>query len=317
MYDFIRLETKSLSFLHDLLKVPLLKNKVSGYNHDTAEVLGTIKVKYQGLTFELFVTGRIVIFGSLHKYFNNGDHNYNDFGYNQLIGVISDLKDKFGPEILNMAVTGLEFGVNINTPFTPQRFTERCISHFNKERTPIIRDDLKGYDKGISFNSTDYRIKIYNKSKQYKQPVNILRLEVKYLRSRIFESADIKTFKDVLNSHSIDALANDLFKRVGEVVYNEDLNRSKLTRNEERIYLECINSQYWKQWTKEKRSKKKIQFTQLIKKYSKSHDKTLVLDLMKRKYLHLMNDNKSGHDFHDYKTGYNSRFPHLSIVGNG
>ncbi|MEJ6980739.1 hypothetical protein WG906_09785 [Pedobacter sp. P351] len=186
-----------------------MKNKVSGYNHDTAEVLGTIKVKYQGLTFELFTTGRVVIFGSLHKYFNEGMHNYNDFDFMQLLQVIEDLRSKFGTGILKMAVTGLEFGLNVNTPFTPQRFTDRCISHSSKERMPIVRDDLKGYDKGISFNSTDYWIKIYNKSKQYRQPINILRLEVKYLRSRVFESADIRILADIVNASSIELLAQD------------------------------------------------------------------------------------------------------------
>lgn len=287
MYDYIRLEIVSIVFRDKLLRSPYLNNKMSGFNIDTAEIKGKIRARYQGLIFEIFPSGRITLEGSLHKYHNLGEHNHNDFKYSDLVNVSNDLITKFGEEILKMTVTGLEFGININTLFNPSTFTDRCVSHNNKERSPITRNDVKGFDKGISFNSTDQRIKIYNKSKQYGQPVNILRLEVKYQRSRAFKFANIHTFEDLLNKESIYALYNNLFLQIEETIIKEDINTTKLCRHHERIYLECINSSLWKEWSTEKRCKRRSNYKNLIQSATTNYKET-VLELMRKKFEILM-----------------------------
>lgn len=300
MYDFIRLETSSRSFANHLLGLPILTDKMSGFNHNTSEILGTIKAKYRGLNFQIFPSGRIVIYGSLHKYFNLGEHNHNDFSYHNLLLVLSDLKTKFGNEVLKMSVTGVEFGLNINTLFDPTLFVDRCISHSNKERSPIVKDDLKGFEKGISFNTTDFRVKIYNKSKQYRQPINILRLEVKYLRNRIFKEANVRILADILNPDAIKFFSEDLFKKISQLIYVEELGSNQLNRREERIYLECINSLSWVHWSKEKRHKRRIQFAELMKYKSKGQNLENVINLMRIKHSDLMyNDGETDNDFHN------------------
>lgn len=288
MYDFIRLESKSNDFVNSLRSNTLLNNKLSILNIDTGEIACKIKNHYKGLTFELFKSGRIVIYGSLHKYFNNGEHNYNDFGIKELREVLNDLKSSFGNDVLEMKVTALEFGININTPFDPKRFIDRCISFSCIERSPILKTDCKGFDKGISFNLTDFRIKIYNKSKQYSQPLNILRLENKYLRNRAFKSAGIFTLIDVLSSSSVEFLFNDLYNNIKEVIYQEDFNNKGFTANEKRIFLECINPMLWKTWNKVKRANKKNQYQKLIECHSTSKDKKMILDELKSKFRFLM-----------------------------
>jgi len=287
MYDYIRLEITSLSFRDKLLRSPCLNNKMSGFNIDTAEIKGKIRARYQGLIFEIFPSGRITIEGSLHKYHNLGEHNHNDFRYSDLVNVSNDLITKFGEEIFRMTVTGLEFGININTLFNPSTFTDRCVSHNNKERSPITKNDVKGFDKGISFNSTDQRIKIYNKSKQYGQPINILRIEVKYLRSRAFKFAKIETFEDLLDKGSINALYNDLLLQIEGTIIKEDINTSKLTRPKERIYLECINSCSWKHWSARKRFIRKSDYLGLIPNFTTNYKET-VFELMRQKITNLI-----------------------------
>lgn len=297
MYDFIRLETSSESYLKRLLKSPLLADKTVLLNTDTGGLAGKMKNQYKGLTFELFNSGRIVIYGSLHKYFNSGKHNYNDFGNKELREVLNDLKFNFGNEILNMKVTALEFGLNLNVPFSPKRFIDRCISFSYIERSPILKTDCKGFDKGISFNLTDYRIKIYNKSKQYSRPENILRLENKYLRNRAFKSTGIIQLIDILKSESIDFLFADLYNNIKQVIYKEDFNEKAFSMNDQRIYSDCINPMLWSNWNKVKRSNKKNQYQNIIKKHALSSDKEMVLKEMKLKFEAL----KSINHFHDLK----------------
>jgi hypothetical protein len=299
MYDFVRLETKNMAFKNALLDNAILNNKSSLLNIDTGEIAGKVKNQFKGLTFELYPSGRIVIYGSLHKYFNDGIHNYNDFGNKELTDVLNELEINFSKEVLNMTVTGLEFGININTPFTPKIFIDRCISFNSKERNPIIKNDCKGFDKGISFNLIDYRIKIYNKSKQYGRPINILRLENKYLRSRKFEGAGINVLSDLLNQNSNRFLFIDLYKNIDEMIFKEDLDEKRLTRNEERVYLECINTWNWGEWNKAKRIKRKNQYNGIIKKHATSNYKTLILEAMTNKYKSIMYNHKSTNLFQE------------------
>lgn len=52
---------------------------------------------YNGLTFDIYNSGRVFISGSLHKYWNNGHHNHNDFSYTDVLSTIEDLVSKFYP----------------------------------------------------------------------------------------------------------------------------------------------------------------------------------------------------------------------------
>lgn len=293
MYDYIRLETKSPTYRLMLLSKPLLKDKFSGLNRDTGEIAGKIKIRFQGLTIELYPSGRVVIYGSLHKYMNNGEHNYNNFNYDDLLAVIQDLINKFGEEIVDMTVTSLEYGLNVTAPFNVKRFTERCVSYANQERSPIVKDDRKGYDKGVAFNMTDYRIKIYDKSKQYNLPLNILRVEIKYLRNRSFQQSQIKTLRDLVNPHAVNYLATDLLKKLEHTVYREDIDLARLPHRKQRIYQECINPTLWGSWDKVKRNRRLGLYAKLLAQYAKTNDKEMILDLLKTKHSQLINNQSS------------------------
>jgi hypothetical protein len=80
------------------------------------------------LEFKLFPSGRIQISGSLHKYWNNGYHNYNAFNLNHVLEVIKDLEMKFGIDPFNMRLENLEFGVNISLTYNPNVLLDNLVS---------------------------------------------------------------------------------------------------------------------------------------------------------------------------------------------
>ncbi|MBK6821528.1 MAG: hypothetical protein IPG87_00430 [Saprospiraceae bacterium] len=52
--------------------------------------------EYKNLDFEIFKNGAVYLKGSLHVFWNDGIHNYNDFGIEGLKTVLKELETKFG-----------------------------------------------------------------------------------------------------------------------------------------------------------------------------------------------------------------------------
>ena len=94
-------------------------NKV---NVKTGELGVYLNAFYRGLEFKIYESTethpnrRATIEGSLHKYWNNGAHNFNDFGINEMQEVIVDIENKFCISSENCVLKSLEIGVNIDPP---------------------------------------------------------------------------------------------------------------------------------------------------------------------------------------------------------
>lgn len=79
----------------------------------------TLVAKHKGLKFFIIKSKKYKgkyyceVRGSLHKYFNNGKHNTNDFTIKDLKTVINDLHKKFNINPKTAILRNVEFGVNI------------------------------------------------------------------------------------------------------------------------------------------------------------------------------------------------------------
>jgi hypothetical protein len=103
LIDFIKIIIKELN--PAILEANPLLNFFDNINLSTGEIKTTnrtgqqiIPFKYasdNGLEFKIYDTGLITLSGSLHKYWNQGAHNYNDFDLGSFLGVLRDLKYKF------------------------------------------------------------------------------------------------------------------------------------------------------------------------------------------------------------------------------
>jgi hypothetical protein len=65
------------------------------------------------MKIKLYPSGWCEVSGSIHKYFNDGKHNFNQFDKINLIESVSLLSDKLKVILRNFKVSGLEIGANI------------------------------------------------------------------------------------------------------------------------------------------------------------------------------------------------------------
>ncbi|WP_462347916.1 hypothetical protein [Butyricimonas faecihominis] len=143
---------------------------------------------------------KVSVRGSLHKYFNGGKHNANNFTPGM---ARSAMRDLFGVLRLNpgvMRLGGFEFGVNIPLPFSPDRFINAIVAYNPGERVPIKTPDTKN-KIGVVFEYGDYDVKVYNKSSESGEPyhdMNILRVEIRIKRRKIVKNVRLESVSDLL-----------------------------------------------------------------------------------------------------------------------
>lgn len=165
--------------------------------------------------------------GSLHKFFNlylDGDeHNHNDFDYTDNINVIDEIAQylEINPE--QTKVTNLEFGFNILVDKDPKYIIDQNVLMY---RLSSHSKNLKFSGKGDlkEFEMTDYRIKVYNKSKQYKINNHILRIEIKISMKRILERFGIYTINDLKDKSKLLTLFAFFLKQVQNLLIIDNFN---------------------------------------------------------------------------------------------
>ena len=148
---------------------------------------------YNDLTFKIFDTGSIYIYGSLHKYYNKGLHNYNDFDINAILGVLNDLNDKFDIMPEQCILKNIELGINIKTPIEPNTILDNCFLHKTKLLVYQYHSDEGRYKQ---CEHSQYIVKVYNKTLQYQKkglhpPINCLRFELKFNKMEYFNKLGI------------------------------------------------------------------------------------------------------------------------------
>lgn len=144
---------------------------------------------------------KLKVKGSLHKFYNDGTHNYNDFSEKQAKETLLRLCNTFDISFEKSILKGLEIGINIQLPFAPQLILDNCFLHIGI--TPEMKHDSnKGHY--IQFEHSHYILKIYNKSLQYQYrglevDDNIMRFEIKFKKMEILNNIGIFNLKDLLD----------------------------------------------------------------------------------------------------------------------
>lgn len=195
-------------------------------------LLGKYKIaKYRGLLFKVYYgtetnnyQRRITIEGSLHKYWNNGKHNFNDFGINELKNVLNDLELKFGINPTNCYINQIEIGINLKVPFIVHNFLNNCIMH-KKKRFKWHKTKGKGHFLIAEYQR--YNFKVYDKATRYKNlnyQINdeILRIEIKYRNLEDLRTKyKIFYLEDLLN-FGLEKFIPILIEKWEEVIFFED-----------------------------------------------------------------------------------------------
>lgn len=210
---------------------------------------------YNGLEFRIYDTGTTTIQGSLHKFWNAGAHNYNDYNFTGFSETIKRLKTDFGIEPEQCILKCLEVGINITPAIPTNEILDYCFLHKTK---PFEYQKNSDEGKYKQCEHTQYIIKLYNKALHYKtQGFNIepeiMRFEIKYSKMERVNKLEVFNLNDILKK-GFGIFKNELLTEWQNVLfYDTTINAKtkKLTNYQNPIYWsELVNkstkSNYYK-----------------------------------------------------------------------
>ncbi|MEO2062759.1 MAG: hypothetical protein ABGW97_07255 [Christiangramia sp.] len=290
MIDFIKYELFGVDPKHLESNDKLIfHNKV---DIQTGELGSYINATYKGLEFKIYeITEktkyrRITVEGSLHKYWNSGAHNFNDFGINEIREVLKELKYYFNILPKNCVIRQLEIGVNIFPPVNTKSLLNCCLMHKTDRLKWIFTKDEGNY---IQAEYQRHIFKLYDKKTHYLNKGftitenNILRIEIKHTKMYYLKSKGINTLEDLLN-YGLHNFSSDLVEHWNSILFF-DKSTFKGTK-EEPLYS---NPNYWENllnddYEKFKYERKKLNNSTLL---NPNNLKSKIARLVKLKCKHL------------------------------
>lgn len=284
MYDFAKtllsnIDVKTLISNHCLeFKQP--------YNNKTSELENRQIAKFNGLEYLIINSQIVLLKGSVHKFKNAGNHNYDDFTLNDFVDVLISLHIEFGINPYQTRLQNLEFGVNVEIPFKTEDFLSSIILYKNK------LPDFKSYgNKGclLRFVFDQYELKLYDKSKQYGLNENIIRIEVKVKKMEYFNSKTrsigIYSLIDLLQPDKVEHLKQLLVSAFKEILFNDfTINPSLVKRKLDReLLINGRNPKYWQNFPKPRSKtyyRQIVRYRALVLRYGKENPQMRVLNLI-------------------------------------
>lgn len=232
---------------------------------------------------------------SLHKSYNilktGIEHNFNDFTYSSICEEIDYLGSKL-VDLDKSRITQLEFGLNILIDIPAEFLIRRN----------ILMHKLKGanhnrqyYGKGElkQFDYYNYVLKIYDKAKQYGLNANMLRLEVKFTKSKDFQALGIFNIKDLNDKLKLRKLFLLLLERFDELTIIDDYLDSWLTLKDLNTLKRYVNPSYWEvdliDKTRQTKLRHKKKFEAILNKYNLLKTKSILRSLLIQKFIYLIN----------------------------
>src|SRR6056300_477533 len=259
--DYIRAEIINENNT-SLMKNCSVLNFTEPINRDTGEVGKNQKrtARYKNLVFQYYPkSNKIILSGSLHKFWNDGEHNYNDFDFNAFLEVLEQLFQVFGTTPKDIHITQLEWAVNIIPPISVNTILDHCLYH-------QWRRFENKYDRGEGKyiqveHKSNYLLKFYNKGLHYKLGYDILRIERKQLCwSRYCSRHGIgQTLNDLIESDFI-GLSDSLLENWREVLFFDPLMNP-----EQDSVFKYRDPIQWKKYLQKSRTTRKRHFDKLRK----------------------------------------------------
>lgn len=271
----------------------------SSINRNTGEIISTNSkgqpctphqyAYYKGLSFKVYDSSSVYVAGSLHKYFNDGLHNYNEFTLTDINNALKDLKNRFNLDFKNSILRGLEIGLNIEPPIESNAVLEYAFLHKTKPFEYKYNSDEGKYKQ---CQHSQYIIKLYNKALHYSKQgyditKEILRFEIKYQKMEKLNKRGIYTLYDLINKGlAIHKL--DLLKEWDNILFYD----VTINTNHKRI-KDFNNPIYWSSLIDNQK-------TETFKKH--------------RQQLRQLNLNSEGNYHHKIKELLNTKFDELSSI---
>lgn len=233
---------------------------------------------------------------SLHKLYNflqtGKPHNYDDFEFSKLSGTIDFVIKKLVDSDLTK-ITQLEFGLNIEINKLPENVIKRNFFFHNFKGG--ISNDFRGTGQLKQFNHSNYLIKIYDKSKQYKLNTNLLRFEIKFVSYKEIQLLGVFNIVCLKNKIVLRKLFVYMIKRYDELVVVDDFDEHSISNIEDYYKLvRYTNHNYWNEEIKgahpQFKAREKYKFKSLLEKYDLLKTKNHIRVLLFQKFIYLINN---------------------------
>lgn len=234
--------------------------------------------EYNGLTFNIFPSNSIQISGSLHKYANEGFHNYDDFTTTRILHAVRDFELRFGISAEHLHLHNIEFGVNIQLDnLSPLSVINKVIGHnYLVPERNAFKDVGKGKGTQLHWEHDNYLFKVYDKQRQHNLPDNILRLE---LRVKAMKHLGVikPVLADVTRTDFLKQLSEELIKTYDGLLIGEEINMSELKPKEKQLFIDGTNPHYWMGKIKDRRKRyiKRKKFEHILENYGSGIKKNI------------------------------------------
>ncbi|MBO0938699.1 hypothetical protein J2I47_19265 [Fibrella sp. HMF5335] len=210
--------------------VPEITNAMLSVPSSTAEVVQR-KATYHGLTFTSTTSQKTgaqkhIVTGSLHRYYNKGGDNCNQFFIQDLITAIDDLTERFSIDPTSTLIQTLEIGINLSLPYSPTKVIDSMVVCSNKPYSRQVDEKRPGL--GLAWAFDDHEVKIYDKGRLFGySDKNQLRVEVRVRKMRFLKEYNVQTLDDLRNPVNVVPLVAKLVEAIERIEF-VDLQPSRL-----------------------------------------------------------------------------------------
>lgn len=232
----------------EFLKPGLISEKTGEFIPDK-NYRSEYMAQHKNLIIEIFKSGKIILSGSLHVFWNDGIHNYNDFNYTALQEVIEGLQHKFGIDLLQSPIRHIEFAKNLyDLPFAASQIVQNLMIHSGRGIKPkpfkyILHNTPSEYKCLLR---DWYIIKIYDKGLHKNRAEEVFRLECKTTKMHRLNEMGITTLGDLTRSATMDKLIGMLqFLWSGVLISDWTIKEENLTQYQIIKLKDWRNPGYW------------------------------------------------------------------------
>jgi len=251
MIDFIKLSSRLNAIqMADLRSKIDFFESINGSTGDHEKILANgKKVSYRStgwtknMKLELFPNGYIELAGSLHKYHNDGKHNFNQFGRKEAEIALKRLIKVTGLQLPYYKVESVEVGVNLMPPIPSDDIINNALMYKRRPFEAKYCSDEGNYRQATL---SEYWVKLYNKRLHYEIQGydighEILRFELKIIKMRMLAKYRVFTLEDLMNN--IEDIARDLLPKAWMEVMLYDPTMNKQT---EEHTIKYANVNFWR-----------------------------------------------------------------------
>lgn len=296
MIDFVRARIVNRSELVDLLCDPIEFPETStNLKLHSSEIGSFLKANYYNMEFRVtekyaFVQNSLHVFNN--EFLHNKSTNYNDFSFFELRNSLEKLEKKVSG-VFDAEITQLEFGFNFYTSMPPSNIIKNNIlmHDFNGHSVDRLMEHSSSLKR---FDYHNYQVKVYDKGQQNKLSNNLMRYEVRFIRTPELRKLNIVKIADLKNRANLQNVFEYSMKRFDSLIIVDSIPFDySISADEKSLITQYRSSDFWNTQKdrdlRNQKSKHKLRFNELLHKHNLLTIKTELRNSLNQKFQMLIN----------------------------